>query len=115
MKIDLETTRYLLKSAAELIYHHAPDARIKLDPQFFGSSDDAPCSGLEFCEILTREADSILEQSSAAPPPFRISGSIIQAGGEKEPTITISTSRRDLQDCTSIPFFKLSEITIIPF
>jgi hypothetical protein len=106
---------HLLRVAARYIASHGREALI-----LFGHpEDDDAMSRIDFHAYLLNHADSMrderLRQEKKQQATMEITGQIIQAGGEKEPTLTIKTNIHQLSRQASIPFFRQANITITPF
>lgn len=105
---------HILRVAASYIRTHGKDAEI-----FFGEpSDQDPMTPSEFADYIEEKAGEMKEERKETEHKKNLSmeftGTITQAGGNTEPTVTISTSQEQLKRQTNIPFFRRCDITITP-
>ena len=103
---DESNHEYLLRLAAEFITHFAPGKEI------YNDDYEEAIDGTTLAKDLLDLAQELAQERARQSMKFR--GVIIQAGGDEDPTVTISTTKRELADCEAIPFYKSAEITITP-
>lgn len=109
---DESEVEYNLRLAAEIIRTHAPEAEV-IHQDY---DDDEPVTGNEVIASIERIIADLAEYRVKNGKSMTIDGTIIQAGGEgkEDPTITITTSVRELKKQKSIPFFRRCEIRFTP-
>ncbi len=107
-------TQYLLRLAAAYIREYAPDK--PLHHADYGVGDDPdPVTGIELVESMEEEIKELEDRRSEEESTIRIRGTLIQAGGDgKDPTMTLITSKRELQRQTMIPLYHACEVCYTP-
>ncbi len=107
---------HLLRVAAAYISSHGREALI-----LFGHPEEKDTmSTFDFCDYLINHANSMRDErlreaeKEEKNPSMEFYGEIIQAGGDKEATVTISATKDQLQRQPSIPFYLQSKIKITP-
>lgn len=101
----------VLRLARKYILTHCPDHHI-MDPDY--SDEEAKIDGKILAEEITTALDELIEERKLKENSMTFDGKIIQVGGEKDATVTITTHFTELQG-TRIPFYQSSTITITPF
>lgn len=105
---DESPAEYSLRLAAAYITTHCPHQSI-----YDHDYDDTVDGSLLAQDLLQVVADLAAERQRQT---MSFEGTIQQAGGSSaEPTtVLITTTRRELQACAAIPFYRKAEIRITP-
>lgn len=106
---DEPDSSLLLRLAANLILTHCPDVEVH-HPDY-----DELLTGTEFAETIHDHVEQVAADIAKRGTDMIFDGRIIQAGGDdKVPTVTITSSARQLAACKTIPFYKPATIRITP-
>ena len=106
---DESESEFLLRLAAHVIATHCPTS------EFYHEYYDDTIDCNHFAKDLITHVESIAADRERRGNDMIFTGTVIQAGGSgKEPTVTLTTSTRELSRCKTIPFYKSATIRITP-